>query len=132
MPRPRSFFLPAAALVVALYVAPAHAQEPTQQEEAPPPVNVAGEWTITIETQDATVLLEQEGAALTGTLSSPQGSLDVEGEVEGNDLVFWGYFDDFMLAFYGHVADDKKTMEGTLEAGDGEFVVNFMAVKVER
>ena len=122
--------------VVALLVGvstPAFAQDPpTQQAEeaAPEPANVAGEWVITMDVTEAVLTLEQEGAVLTGMLSSDQGSLEIEGEVEGNELVFWGYFDDFALTFYGTVGEEKKKIVGTLEAGD--FVVDFLAVKVER
>ncbi len=122
--------------VVALLVGvstPAFAQDPpTQQAEeaAPEPANVAGEWVITMDVTEAVLTLEQEGAVLTGMLSNYQGSLEIEGEVEGNELVFWGYFDDFALTFYGTVGEEKKKIVGTLEAGD--FVVDFLAVKVER
>ena len=122
--------------VVALLVGvstPAFAQDtPTQQAEeaAPEPANVAGEWVITMDVTEAVLTLEQEGAVLTGTLSNDQGSLEIEGEVEGNELVFWGYFDDFALTFYGTVGEEKKKIVGTLEAGD--YVVDFLAVKFER
>ncbi len=122
--------------VVALLVGvstPAFAQDPpTQQAEeaAPEPANVAGEWVITMDVTEAVLTLEQEGAVLTGMLSSDQGSLEIEGEVEGNELVFWGYFDDFALSFYGTVGEEKKKIVGTLEAGD--YVVDFLAVKFER
>ena len=122
--------------VVALLVGvstPAFAQDPpTQQAEeaAPEPANVAGEWVITMDVTEAVLTLEQEGAVLSGMLSSDQGSLEIEGEVEGNELVFWGYYDDFALTFYGTVGEEKKKIVGTLEAGD--FVVDFLAVKVER
>ena len=122
--------------VVALLVGvstPAFAHDPaTQQAEeaAPEPANVAGEWVITMDVTEAVLTLEQEGAVLTGMLSNYQGSLEIEGEVEGNELVFWGYLDDFALTFYGTVGEEKKKIVGTLEAGD--YVVDFLAVKFER
>ena len=100
--------------VVALLVGvstPAFAQDPpTQQAEeaAPEPANVAGEWVITMDVTEAVLTLEQEGAVLTGMLSNYQGSLEIEGEVEGNELVFWGYFDELALTFYGTVGEEKK------------------------
>ena len=124
--------------VVALLVGmstPAFAQDPpTQQAEeaAPEPANFAGEWVLTMETTEAVLTLEQEGAVLTGMLSSAQGSLELEGEVTGNELVFWGYFNDFGLTFYGTLGEEKKKITGTMEAGDGAFVTDFLAVRIER
>ena len=134
MPRPKYFLVVGIVAVVFAFATPAFAQEPPAQqaEETPEPANVAGEWVITMDTMEAVLNLTQEGLVLAGTISSDQGTLDLEGEVEGNEVVFWGYFEDFSLSFYATVAEDKKTMQGTLEAGGGEFVVDFMAVKVER
>ena len=115
--------------------APAFAQEPpTQQAEeaAPAPANVVGEWFLTVDVQEAVLTLEQEGAFLTGTLDGEQGMIEVEGEVEGNELVFWCYLGELPLTFYGTLGEDKKTIAGSLEVGDGEVVIEFLAVKVER
>ena len=135
MPRLKVLLLVGIVALLIGFSTPAFAQEPpTQQAEeaAPEPAYVAGEWVVTLDTIEAVLTLEQEGAFLTGMLSSEQGSLEVEGEVEGNELVFWGYFDDFALTFYGTVGEEKKTIAGTMEAADGEFVIDFLAVKVER
>ena len=53
----------AAAVVVVLFAfsTPAFAQDP-QQEETPEPVNVAGEWVMTMDVMEATLTLTQEGA----------------------------------------------------------------------
>ena len=52
-----------------------------------------GTWTTTMNTpmgaQNGTMELKTEGNTLTGTLSGPQGSLDIEdGTVDGNSLAF--------------------------------------------
>ena len=52
-----------------------------------------GTWTTTMNTpmgaQNGTMELATDGGTLTGTLSGPQGSLDiVDGTVDGNDLAF--------------------------------------------
>ena len=52
-----------------------------------------GTWTTTMNTpmgaQNGTMELKTEGGTLTGTLSGPQGSLDIEdGTVDGNNLAF--------------------------------------------
>ena len=137
VPMPRLKVLLLAGIVALLigFSAPAFAQEPPAQqaeEAAPEPANVAGEWVLTMEVTEAILTLEQEGAVLVGMLSGDQGSLEIEGEVEGNELVFWGYFDDFSLTFYGTFDEENKTIAGTLEAGDGAFVVDFLAVRIER
>ena len=135
MPRLKPVLLVGVVAILVGFSTPAFAQDPpTQQAEeaAPEPANVAGEWVLTMEVTEAVLTLEQEGAFLVGMLSSDQGTLEIEGEVEGNELVFWGYFDEFSLTFYGTVGEEKKTIAGTMEAGDGEFVMDFLAVKIER
>ena len=135
MPRLKLVLLVGVVAILVGFSTPAFAQNPrTQQAEeaAPEPANVAGEWVLTMEVTEAVLTLEQEGAFLVGMLSGEQGSLEIEGEVEGNELVFWGYFDEFALTFYGTVGEEKKTIAGTMEAGDGEFVMDFLAVKIER
>jgi hypothetical protein len=52
-----------------------------------------GTWTTTMNTpmgaQNGTMELKTDGGTLTGTLSGPQGSLDIEdGTVDGNSLAF--------------------------------------------
>ncbi len=52
-----------------------------------------GTWTTTMNTpmgaQNGTMELKTEGGTLTGTLSGPQGSLDIEdGTVDGDSLAF--------------------------------------------
>ena len=135
MPRLKVLLLVGIVALLAGISAPAFAQEPPIQqaeEEAPEPANVAGEWFLTVDVQEAVLTLEQEGAFLTGTLSGEQGVIEVEGEVEGNELVFWGYLGELSLTFYGTVGEEKKTIAGALEGADGEFVIEFLAVKVER
>ena len=135
MPRLKVLLLVGIVTLLVGFSAPAFAQEPpTQQAEeaAPEPANVAGEWFLTVDVQEAVLTLEQEGAFLTGTVNGEQGLMEVEGEVEGNELVFWGNLGEFSLTFYGTVGEEKKTIAGTLEAANGEFVIEFFAVKVER
>src|SRR5690349_6904836 len=53
---------------------------------------VAGKWTISVETprgtNEQTLTLEQDGAALKGTLTGRRGDAPVEGKVEGNKVTF--------------------------------------------
>ncbi len=135
MPRLKVVLLLGIVTFLVGFSAPAFAQEPPIQhaeEAAPEPANVAGEWVLTVDVQEAVLTLEQEGTFLTGTLNGEQGVMEVEGEVEGNELVFWGYLGEFALTFYGKVGEENKTIAGTLEAGDGAFVVDFLAVRIER
>lgn len=146
MPHPKHLLLVAVVVVLFAFSTPAFAQDP-QQEETPEPVNVAGEWVMTMDVMEQafipalrskmTLTLTQEGAVLLGSMVNDQGTLDIEGEVEGNEVVFqivWGDFDDKpAMSFSATVSEDNKSMEGTLEAteGEGKFVVDFIAVRIE-
>jgi hypothetical protein len=107
-------------------------------------VNVAGRWVVTMEMPeaggDATLTLEQEGADLKGMLSSQAGDLEIIGVVEEEEIVFWGSLDMgsgmmIDINFFATLMEetDRPTMNGAMEiiTPDGEFAVNFLAVKVE-
>ena len=53
--------------------------------------DVTGEWTMTIDTEQgllpATMMLQQDGEKLTGTLVSDQGTLEFEGTIPGIEHV---------------------------------------------
>lgn len=56
-------------------------------------MSVNGNWNITTKSpmgsQDGTLELSAEGSSLTGTMSGPQGALEIlEGSVNGNDLAW--------------------------------------------
>ncbi len=96
--------------------------------------NIAGNWTFTIVsdqgTNDATVMLEQEGDKVKGTLGSPLGELPLEGTITGDDINMTGEFDAqgqmILLSFIGKV--DGSTMKGTIDFG-GFGGANWSAVK---
>ncbi len=85
--------------------------------------NVAGEWTINIDTeqgaQSAELTLTQDGEKLTGTLVSEMGTLEFEGTIMGNELKWvmevdaGGAF--LEIAMAGTV--DGDTITGTLDLG---------------
>ena len=120
------------ALTLALVLA---APALAQQEEAP---NVTGEWSLVMEAPQGMVSIEivfaQEGTEVSGTLNGPMGLRELNGEIEGNEIVFRisvespdGSFD---LIFTGKVEENNK-ISGMMESGDGEFSVEFAAERKE-
>ncbi len=62
-------------------------------QETPAPPNVAGNWTLSVNTpqgaMDVTVVLRQSGSSLSGSVTSYMGTTQIqEGSVTGNNLVF--------------------------------------------
>ena len=105
------------------------------QEEAP---NVTGAWSLTMEAPQGMVSMEivfaQEGTELGGTLNGPMGLTQLNGEIEGNEIVFrigvespGGTFD---LVFAGKVEENNK-ISGMMKSGSGEFSVEFTALRKE-
>ena len=130
MARPRGL-TPLALTLAFVLAAPALAH----QEEAP---NVTGEWSLTMEAPQGMVSMEivfaQEGTEVSGTLNGPMGTTELNGEIEGNEIVFWisvespgGTFD---LIFTGKVEENNK-ISGMMEAGGGDFSVEFTAKRKE-
>jgi hypothetical protein len=98
------------------------------QSNAP---NVAGDWTLTIESQlgsqDSKLSLRQNGTVLTGLFDSPMGSADCTGEIQGENIKFGFDFDaqgmSLRIDFVG--TTDGESMKGTAifgSFGEGTFV----------
>ena len=87
------------------------------------PAKVAGTWEISIEapqgTFSSTLVLQQEGSTIKGTLTSPRGDGPVEGSVTGNNIKFSTTRETpngtFTIEYTGTV--DGASMKGTLHAG---------------
>ncbi len=90
------------------------------------PADVAGDWALTVETDAGTttpsVVLEQDGADLTGHYSSETlGEADVTGSVSGNEVRFsfsasaQGF--DVDVSYTGTLQDDG-TLSGQISLGD--------------
>lgn len=63
------------------------------QDPAPPTVDVTGEWELQTETprgpQTSTVTFVQDGATLSGHLTTPRGEIPIaSGSVSGNTITF--------------------------------------------
>ena len=89
------------------------------------PADVAGEWALTVETDQGTttpsVMLEQNGSELTGHYSSESlGEADVTGSVSGNDVTFSLSADlggqSIEVTYTGTVQDDG-TLSGQIDLG---------------
>jgi len=121
----------AAAFVVACSSAPSRPAAPS----APAVVNVAGDWTVTVESQmgsqDSKLALKQSGQALTGTIESPMGSSDCSGTVDGSNINFGFDFEAqgtaLRIDFVG--TTDGQSMKGKAvfgSFGEGTFTAKRM------
>lgn len=88
--------------------------------------NVAGTWTVSVETQqgtrDSTLTLTQSGAALTGTIKGARGENPVTGTVTGNDIKFTYSvsFNDQSIAIDYAGKVDGSSIAGTVTTPRGE------------
>jgi hypothetical protein len=92
--------------------------------------NVAGTWTLSVEsprgTRDSTLVLQQNGEALTGTLKSQRGDMPVTGTLKGNALAL-----SYKMSMQGNEMEitytgtvDGDSMSGTVSfggMGEGKF-----------
>ena len=86
-------------------------------------MSAAGTWNITTNTpmgaQKGTLTLEVDGSTLTGTMSSPQGSIDLEnGQADGDSVSWAAKITQPMpmtLEFSGAV--DGDSMSGSVKLG---------------
>lgn len=95
MPRLKAVLFVGVVSILVGFSTPALAQDPpTQQAEeaAPEPANVAGEWVLTVDVQEAVLTLEQEGTFLTGTLNGEQGVMEGRRRGRGQRARFLGLF----------------------------------------
>jgi len=91
------------------------------------PANVAGSWTFSVsgegERAMQTIVIQQDGAKITGTFKGPRQSGTIAGTVDGNKISFHvkARRD---LDYTGTV--DGDTMKGTLSSGNqsGEFTAS--------
>ncbi len=90
------------------------------------PVEVAGEWELTGETDfgpfTSTVMLEQNGSELTGHYSSEGvvGETDVKGSASGNEFVFMlsaSFGGDDIELTYTCTLQDDGTLSGEVDIG---------------
>jgi hypothetical protein len=85
---------------------------------------VAGEWAITVESPQGkgtpTVVLKQDGEALTGTYKGRLGEVPLKGTITGNDIKFSITVNtqgqDLVIEYKGTV--DGDTMKGKAKFGD--------------
>jgi hypothetical protein len=85
--------------------------------------NVAGAWTLTLETPQGTsnpeLTLKQAEQKLTGTYAGRRGEIPVEGSIKGNAIAFAAKLSaqgqEIVLTFSGTV--DQDSMKGTVDFG---------------
>jgi len=91
---------------------------------APKGPNITGQWVVTTESpmgsQDSDMTVKQDGTALSGTLSTQMGSVDLKGTLVGKDVAFGFAIDaqgmQLQIDYKGVVEGD--TMKGTAKFGD--------------
>ena len=85
-------------------------------------VNVSGTWRLSVDVGDVhgmpTVVLQQKGGVLTGTITQPRGQQMLTGTVEGANAVFM--FEAVrdgrtVTGVYRGTLESKKTMSGTVD-----------------
>ena len=84
------------------------------------PANVAGKWTITLQTESFTATptleLKQDGEKITGSYTGRYGSFPLEGKVKGNAIEFAFKMTaegmEVQMAYKGEVASDGQSMKG--------------------
>jgi len=114
--RPKASYLAALAVVLAGVAA------------AAAPADVAGDWAMTYTTREgvkmsSTLTLKVEGEKVTGTVSSPRGSIAIEeATVKGDDIAFAitrvGFGDSIRIDYTGKVKGDTMTLK--MKAGARE------------
>ena len=91
------------------------------------PANVAGTWTFSVSGEAGkatqTIVIQQDGAKITGTFKGPRQSGTIAGTVDGNNIRFHVKARR-NLDYTGTVEGD--TMKGTLSSGSksGEFTAS--------
>ncbi|HEY8537759.1 MAG TPA: hypothetical protein VIL28_02765 [Steroidobacteraceae bacterium] len=88
--------------------------------------DLSGNWILTTETpmgsQDSDMVVQQNGEELTGTITSPMGSIDYKGKITGGKDVAFGFTFDaqgmtLQIDFTGELKDND-TIQGTAKLGD--------------
>jgi hypothetical protein len=92
------------------------------------PADVAGAWAMSYTTKDgvkmaSTLTLKVEGDTVTGTISSPRGSVPLnEASVKGDDVAFAiervGFGDHIRIEYTGKVKGDTMTLKMKVGARD--------------
>lgn len=111
------------------------ASKPAAAPAAPPPaasavMNIAGSWTLNVESQfgpfEQKMTVIQTGKDLKGTMTSPQGSVDYTGTIEGSNVKLGFNVNaqgtDLRIDYVG--TTDGKTMNGKAvfgSFGEGTF-----------
>ena len=111
------------------------------EAKAPTPASLADSWTVSIDangqTMEAGLVLKADAKEpakkVGGTITSPQGTAEIEGEVVAGKLTFWftmnGGGGDMNITFAGTVQKDGS-LAGTLNFGQGD--LNWTAVRVKK
>jgi hypothetical protein len=103
--------------------------QPPKSEQKPggkPPVNIAGNWSMTLEMQmgtgTPTLVLKQDAEKITGSYTGRYGTFALEGTIKERTIVFSFAMaaegESVVMTFTGEVAADAQTMKGTAILGE--------------
>ncbi len=88
--------------------------------------SLTGKWVVTVESpqgpNDMNMTLTMAGAKLTGEISSPMGSMKIEGGIdeEGNitfEFTFEQQGEKILISFRGYSDEDVEYLEGEVDFG---------------
>jgi hypothetical protein len=128
----RALFTIAVALVLTVGV-----QAGIQQDRQQTQSSVAGKWDLSFQTKPSVIYvleIKVEGKTVTGTLSGPQGSEPLKGEIGGGKLTFVVPFESASGPEEANYSADLKpddTLAGSVIAPEGgiDHMVNWTAVR---
>ena len=111
------------------------------ETKAPTPASLADNWAVSIDangqTMEAALVLKADAKEpakkVGGSITSPQGAAEIEGEIVAGKLTFWFTMNagggDLNVTFNGTVQKDGS-LAGTLSFGQGD--LNWTAVRVKK
>jgi len=119
---------------------PAPKPEPVVEMKVPTASSLADNWAVSIDangqTMEAALVLKADAKdpkKVTGTITSPQGEAELEGEVVAGKLTGWfkvtGGNGEMSITFVGTPQKDGS-MAGTLSFGQGD--MNWTATRVKK
>jgi hypothetical protein len=106
--------------------AQAQQSKPEQKPNDKPVLNVAGNWSMTLEmsmgTGTPTLVLKQDAEKITGSYTGRYGTFALEGTIKERTIIFSFTMaaegESVLMTFTGEVAADAQTMKGKAALGD--------------
>jgi hypothetical protein len=130
-------------VAAAAFVLPVQAQQGSGQQQAEPPkteakapATLAGKWNMSINSpqgaMESALELKQDGKKITGTIVTPQGTTELEGEFAEGKLVFAIYFEaggGAMEIWFSGALKEDGTLAGSLDVQGSQIPWTAQRVK---